>query len=77
MTPGALYPTDRIWESINFHLEEVSFPLLQYVFHSVVSRNLSVIVQLSRVRLFDPVDSSTPGFPVLHYLPEFAQIHVH
>ena len=24
-----------------------------------------------------PVDSSTPGFPVLHYLPEFAQIHVH
>ena len=23
------------------------------------------------------MDSSTPGFPVLHYLPEFAQIHVH
>jgi len=27
--------------------------------------------------LCDPMDSSTPGFPVLHYLPEFAQIHVH
>ena len=27
--------------------------------------------------LWDPTDcSSTPGFPVLHYLPEFAQIHV-
>ena len=25
----------------------------------------------------DPMDSSTPGFPVLHYLPEFAQIRVH
>ena len=25
----------------------------------------------------DPMDCSTPSFPVLHYLPEFAQIHVH
>ena len=25
----------------------------------------------------DPMDYSTPGFPVLHYLPEFAYIHVH
>ena len=23
------------------------------------------------------MDCSTPGFPILHYLPEFAQIHVH
>ena len=23
-----------------------------------------------------PMDCSTPGSPVLHYLPEFAQIHV-
>ena len=27
--------------------------------------------------LYDPMDCSTPGFLVLHYLPEFAQIHVH
>ena len=27
--------------------------------------------------LCDPMDCSTPGFPVLHYLPEFAQSHVH
>ena len=25
----------------------------------------------------DPVDCSTPGFPDLHCLPEFAQTHVH
>ena len=25
----------------------------------------------------DPMDGSTPGFPVLHYFPEFAQTHVH
>ena len=27
--------------------------------------------------LCNPVDSSTPGFPVLPHLPEFAQTHVH
>ena len=27
--------------------------------------------------LCDPMDCSTPGFPILHHLPEFAQIHVH
>ena len=27
--------------------------------------------------LCDPMNCSTPGFPVLYYLPEFAQTHVH
>ena len=27
--------------------------------------------------LCDPMDSSTPGFPVFHYLLEFSQTHVH
>ena len=27
--------------------------------------------------LCDPIDCSTPGFSVLHYLLEFAQIHAH
>ena len=27
--------------------------------------------------LCDPINCSTPGFSVLHYLPEFAQIHVY
>ena len=26
--------------------------------------------------LCDPMDCSMPGLPVLHYLPEFAQIHI-
>ena len=26
---------------------------------------------------FDPMNCSMPGFPVLHYLPQFAQTHVH
>ena len=31
----------------------------------------------SCLTLCDPMDCSTPGFPVHHYLPEFAQTHVH
>ena len=27
--------------------------------------------------LCDLMDCSTPGFPVLHHLPKFAQTHVH
>ena len=39
-------------------------------------------VQLSSVAqscptLCDPIDCSTPGFPVHHQLPEFTQTHVH
>ena len=34
-----------------------------------------VVVQLC-LTFCDPMDCSTPGFPVLHCLPEFAQIHV-
>ena len=32
---------------------------------------------LSRVRLCDPMDCSTPGFSVHYQLPELAQTHVH
>jgi len=31
----------------------------------------------SCLTLYDPMTSSTLCFPVLHYLPEFAQTHVH
>ena len=34
-------------------------------------------VAKSCLTLFDPMDYSTPGFPVLNHLPEFAQTHVH
>ena len=43
---------------------------------------MSTFVQFSLVAqscltLCDPVDCSTPGFPVHHQLPELAQTHVH
>ena len=34
-------------------------------------------VSKSCLTLCSPTDCRMPGFPVLHYLPEFAQIHVH
>ena len=36
-----------------------------------------VVHSLSCVWLCNPMDCSTPGFPVSHYLPEFAQVLVH
>ena len=37
----------------------------------------SSVQSLSRVRLCDPMDRSTPGLPVHHQLPEFTQTRVH
>ena len=34
-------------------------------------------VTKSCLTLCDPMDCSTPGFPVFHCLPKFAQTHVH
>jgi len=36
-----------------------------------------VVHSQSCIQLCNPRDCSAPGFPVLHYLPESAQIHVH
>ena len=37
----------------------------------------SSVQSLSRARLCDPMNFSTPGLPVHHQLPEFTQTHVH
>ena len=51
--------------------------LILYVHLAISGRILAVVVVvvqlLSRVQL---MNCSTPGFPSLHYLPEFAQTHV-
>ena len=38
---------------------------------------LFIIFVKSYLILCDPMDCSVPGLPVLHCLPEIAQIHVH
>ena len=42
--------------------------------HAVLQ--FSSLTQLC-LTLCDPMDCSSPGFPVFHHLPEFAQTHVH
>ena len=43
------------------------------------SQCTAAVVRVAKLRphLCDPMDCSTPGFFVLHYLLEFAQVHVH
>ena len=44
---------------------------------SISWEHAAAVQSPSRVRLCDPINSSTPGFPVCHHLPELAQTHVH
>ena len=45
--------------------------------HLPLSFQFSSVQSLSRVWLCNPMDCSTPSFPVHHQLPEFTQTHVH
>ena len=48
--------------------------ILEYALHLAVA----IVQSLSRVQLFATLQiAAPPGFPVLHNLPEFAQIHVY
>ena len=44
---------------------------------NITFNDCSCSVAQSCLTLCDPMDYSTPGFPVLHYLWGFAQTHVH
>ena len=73
---------------ILYHLSDQGSPLFKdlytkilhllhtytYTQHLILQGNCSV-AKLCLI-LYDPVDWSTPGFPVLHHPPEFAQTHV-
>ena len=69
----------KLWENSQISL----FPTLVthcpifVVFSKIQMRGFSSLQSLSRVRLCDPMNRSTPGLPVHHQLPEFTQTHVH
>ena len=48
-----------------------------YSMKSIPHWTLLCSVTQSCLTLCKPMGCSTPGFPVLHYLPELVQIHVH
>ena len=65
------------------HLPEMNTTCTQLPLFEVSLVRLELImfcccsVAQSCPTLCDPMDCSMPGFPVVHYLPEFAQTHVH
>ena len=50
--------------------------VLCHLYLELLSVQFSSVAQLCPI-LCDPMDCSTPGFPVHHQLPELAQTHVH
>ena len=71
------YPGVRVHSSSLPFTTWLIWSWLQSLWAFVHSSAVIVVKLLSCVQLCDPMDCSTPGSPVLHYLPEFAQIHVH
>ena len=69
LNDGVWRPSTHEMQSHEGEMTEVVSPRLEFIFCCSVAR--------SRLTLCDPMDCSTPGFPVLYHLPELAQIHVH
>ena len=64
-----------------FHCVKLCFHSLCTFLYAVINVNEEVRCCCSGTQLHptlcDPMDCSTPGFPVLHHLPELALTHVH
>ena len=63
------------WNPSVLHWRVDSLPL-SHEGNPTIHFKFSPVAQ-SCLTLCDPVDCSTPGFPVHHQLPELAQTHVH
>ena len=71
------------WKAILFSLRKfLSLILLELenvkkTLNERVKKKTCCSVAKSCLTICDPIDCSASGFPVLHYLPEFAQTHIH
>ena len=67
-----------LWTTIRWFLTKLNTALPPDAAISPPGQSVSQSVQLlSRVRLCDPMNRSTPGLPVHHQLPEFTQTRAH
>ena len=75
-------PMDRgAWWSIVLRVPQSQTPLKRLISTATCARSLipncCCSVAPSYPTLYDTLDCGTPGFPVPHHLPKFAQTHVH
>ena len=72
-----LRPSSHVWSKD----DQVTYSVLHLfpaiVFPLFLLRCCCYSVTVLCLTLCDPMDCSAPGFPVLHYLPEIAQTHIH
>ena len=79
----SLFPVLSVWSAnrgaLRGHFtQSLSFPSdHQPLSSDQVDVAFGSVQSLSRVRLCNPMDCSTPGFPVRHQLTDLAQTHVH
>ena len=73
--PGILQTRTLEWVAISFSnsVVKILFKKEEEVARHVVCCSVTKLC----LTLCDPMDCSTPGFPVLHHLSELAQTHVH
>ena len=67
-------PNPPLWGKENVYYHTLS--ATSSVPHMSWLNECCSVAQLCLV-LFNPMDCSTPGFPVLHHLPKLAQTHIH
>ena len=77
-------PLEKSYDKPRQHIksQDIALPtkvciLRAMVFPLVIYRCEFSSVAHSGPTLYDPMDCSTPGFPIHHQLPETAQTHVH
>ena len=64
------------WQTSQWQCNNISYYVHNEIPSDTSSVQFSSVAQLCPT-LCDPMDCSTPGFPVHHQLPELAQTHVH
>ena len=71
----AVYLNLKVW--ISFFTIKNRLPLCKLFYLTDRTKHQFSSVTQSCPTLCDPMNCSTPGFPVHHKLPEFTQTHVH
>ena len=76
MFTAELFTIVRTWKQPRCPLTDEWIKKLWYIYTMKYSFQFSSVAQ-SCPTLCDPMNHSTPGLPVHHQLPDFAQTHVH